>query len=496
MASARRPALVPRPAPPPEPYLVAGLGRAGQAAAGALAQLAGPERVVCWERSITRATRRVARALERRGVRVHLSAELPLGAGPHGPRTLIRSPGISMESQPMREAREAGLEVMDELELGWRLSRAPMIAVTGTNGKSTITALATGLLSAAGRRVRLTGNTDFGEPLCAVAHEPLDWLVCEVSSYQLEGCPSLLPEIAVFTNLTLEHLSRHGTMERYGRAKRRLFIRDDVAAPRAIVDIDDTFGEQLAIDAERWGGAVDRVGFSPKADYRILSAAWDLRQASVRLVTPTGETEVKTRLPGAYNARNVAAAVALADALAVEPAVTAAALAVQPAPPGRFEHIDEGQEFAAIVDFAHTPDGLCQFLQAVRAGLPPGGRVRSVYGAAGRETKHHLRECGRVLSAGSDDLFLTKSGYRGEPPMRPLQGHLEGARAAAGAQLEIVLDRRRAIERALSAARPGDAVVVVGRGAVPTLTPDLRGVPFPFDDRVVVRELLRERRRG
>jgi len=325
-----------------------------------------------------------------------------------------------------------------------------------------------------------------------VAAEPLDWIVCEVSSYQLEACPAVLPDIAVFTNLTLEHLHRHRSMKRYGEAKRRLFVRGEVAVPRAVIDVDDDFGRQLAADVEARGGAVVRVGFSRDADYRVLSAAWDLRRAALHVGTPGGEVELETRLPGAHNARNVAAGLAIADALAVEPAVAARALAEDPGPPGRFQHVDEGQGFAAIVDFAHTPDGVAQFLDAVRAGMSPDGRLRTVYGVAGaRFDKLKMRAVGRALRTGSDELILTTSGYRGDPPVPALAHHAQGARGVAGARLEIVLNRRRAIERALRAAAPGDAVVVLGRGALTEMTPDSRGVPLPFDDREVVREVLR-----
>ena len=480
-----------RPAPPPGPYVVAGLGRAGRAAVGALSRLAGPDAVVAWDRAVTKETRRVQRALEARGVRTHLGHEVPTVAGPLPARTLIRSPGISIRSRPVREAREAGLEVLDELELGWRLSRTSILAVTGTNGKSTVAGLATALLTASGRRARLAGNTDFGDPLSRVAAEPLDWIVCEVSSYQLEGCPSLLPDVAVFTNLTAEHLARHRSMRRYGDAKRRLFVRGETAVPRAIVDVDDPFGRGLATDVEQRGGTVVRVGFSPDADYRILSAVWDLRRAAVRVDTPSGEVALETRLPGAYNARNVAAAVAIADMLEIEPAVAAATFADHPGPPGRFEHVDEGQGFAAIVDFAHTPDGIAQFLDAVRAGMSSDGRLTTVFGTAGRTRRPEMHARGRMARAGSDALILTTSGFRGEPPLWALQGHLRGARTVGGAHVEIVLDRRRAIERALRTAVPGDAVVVVGRGAFTALTADPRGLALPFDDREVVREILR-----
>jgi UDP-N-acetylmuramoyl-L-alanyl-D-glutamate--2,6-diaminopimelate ligase len=482
-------ATVPRPAPPPGPSIVAGLARAGRAAVDALTRLAGPEQVVAWERAVNRDSRRLQRDLAARGVRTYLRADPPVDAEPPA-LTFVRSPGISMESRPIRRARDAGLDIVDELELGWRLSRTPMLAITGTNGKSTVAGLATALLDGAGHRIEMVGNTDFGRPLSAVNGTPLDWAVCEVSSFQLEGCPALLPDLAVFTNLTPEHLARHRTMSRYGKAKRRMFVRGDAAVPRAVIDVDGDFGRALAQDVEARGGAVSRVGFAADADYRILATTWDLRRAVVRAATPRGELELETRLPGRYNAGNVAAALAVADMLEVDREVTAATLAEHPGTPGRFEHVDAGQDFSVIVDFAHTPDGIEQFLGAVRAALRPGARLRTVFGVAGRSTTDKLRASGRAAREGSDHVVFTCSGFRGEPPLVALQGQLQGAREANGADIEIVLDRRRAMARAIAAARPGDAVVIVGRGPYALLTTDPRGIPQSFDDRVVARELL------
>lgn len=491
LAKAEGARLPARPPVPPGPYIVAGLGRAGRSAVDALSRFAGADLVVAWDREATRRTRRLARELEAVGIRTYLGRDPPAFGGRHPARTLVKSPGISSRTRLFREASECGVEVLDELELGWRLSRTPMLAVTGTNGKSTVAGLAAALLTASGRSVQLAGNTDFGPPLSAVAAEPLDWTVCEVSSFQLEGCPALLPDIAVFTNLTHEHLHRHTTMRRYGQAKRRLFVRGETAVPLAVIDVDDPFGRALAKDVERRGGAVVRVGFAPDADYRLMGAAWDLRRGQVSVHTPSGELELTTRLPGFYNARNVAAALAIADVLGVERSIAAPTLATQTGPPGRFEHLDEGQDFDAIVDFAHTPDGVEQFLATVRAGMSPGGRLTTVLGLGGRSTTRKQRDMGRVARALSDDLILTTSGYQGEPPIRALQGILQGARTAAGGRLEVVLDRRRAIEQALRAAVPPDVVVVPGRGAFTEMNVD-RGRPRPFDDREVAREVLRD----
>lgn len=478
-----------RPDIPRGRFLVAGLGRAGQAAAQALRRAVGPELVHAWDADTGASMRRIRSDLEAEGIRTQLSPSLSRREVGWA-RAVVKSPGIPLHAPVIQRALGKGLEVMDELELGWRLSRTPMVAVTGTNGKSTVCGLASAILAAADLRVRLAGNTEFGPCLSSVASEPLDWIVCEVSSFQLEGCVHMLPDVAVFTNLTPEHLGRHRTLRRYGAIKRRMFINHGVAVARAIVDIDSPFGHNLAADIEWRGGAVTRVGFSAQADYRVDSAEWDLRGAEIHLTTPADEVSLSTALPGAYNARNVAAALAIADVIGVERGIAVAAICAYVGPSGRFEHIDEGQPFEVIVDFAHTPDALEQLLRTVRMGMKPAARLTVVFGLGGAPGTS-MQNLGRVARQSSDRLILTTSGFRGSPPVATLASILAGARLATGGEMEVVLDRRRAIERAVLSAEPDDVIVIPGRGALPDMRPDPRGVRIPFDDRAVAREIVR-----
>ena len=483
------PSIATRPEIGSGPFLVAGLGRAGRAAALALSQAVGPELVRAWDADTGASMQRLRRELEARGIRTQLGPRLSrrdVGRA----RVVVKSPGVPFHASVIQRALAKGREVMDELELGWRLSRAPMVAVTGTNGKSTVSGLATAIMSAAGLRVALAGNTEFGPCLSAVGSEPLDWIVCEVSSFQLEGCVHMLPELAVFTNLTPEHLGRHGTLRHYGEIKRRLFINDGAAVPRAVIDVDGRFGRDLAGRIERCGVEVTRVGFSAAADYRVESAAWDLRCSETFMLAPGGRLSLQTSLPGPYNARNVAAALAIADLVGVERRISVPALSAYVGPPGRFEHIDAGQPFDVIVDFAHTPDGLEQLLGAARSAMTPAARLRVVFGLGGPPGTS-MREMGRVTRGLSDHLILTTSGFRGSPPVLGLGSILAGARTATGGQLEVVLDRRRAIHRAVLSATAGDVIVIPGRGSLPSMRADPRGEPIPFDDREVAREILR-----
>lgn len=483
----------PRPALPPPPYLVAGLGRAGQAAIPALAERFGPESVRAWDADTGREMQRLRRKLEHAGVRTYLTPRLTRREVGFA-KTIVKSPGVPFTAQVIERALGHKKLVIDELELGWRLTRAPVLGVTGTNGKSTVCGLAKTVLAAAGWRVALAGNTDFGPPLSAVGGRPndpglLDWIVCEVSSFQLEGCVGFLPDLAVFTNLTREHLGRHGTLERYGRVKRRMFINDGRCVPRAVVDVDTPFGADLAGEIERRGGRVRRVGTSGGAQYRLLSASWDLHRAEAIIDTPAGETAIRSFLPGAYNQRNLAATLAVADELGIARSVSLPALAAYRGTPGRFEHIDEGQPFAVIVDFAHNPDGMEQFLLTVRAGMDPAGQLIVVLGL-GSPPGTNMYRLGRVAAALSGRLVLTTSGFRDNPPIPALARILAGARDVRP-DVDVVLDRRRAFERGIALASAGDVIVIPGRGALTHMRTDPRGRSRPFDDRDVVREVLR-----
>ena len=388
--------------------------------------------------------KRVRRALEAAGVRAHLGSQNGVLDLPPSPRTLVKSPGIPIDAPVLQRARERGVEVIDELELGWRLNATPTIAVTGTNGKTTTSTLAAAVLAKTGLRVSLAGNADTAPPLSAL-EDDLDLIVCEVSSFQLEGCPSLLPEVAVFTNLTHDHLARHGTMRRYGELKRSLFMKDGESVRLAVVDTAEDFGRKLADDLERAGGQVVRVGIGTEADYRIRDARWDLRTAELELSTPSGPLTVETRLPGHHNARNVAAVVALGDLLGVERPVLADVLATHPGARGRFEHLDCGQDHELILDTAGTPAATEQFLTAVRAGMDPGARLHAVLGVLGAPDPAQRQAIGRAARMLCDRLVLTAGSFRANPPLRTLECLVHGASRVRGAELAIVPNRAEAI---------------------------------------------------
>jgi UDP-N-acetylmuramoyl-L-alanyl-D-glutamate--2,6-diaminopimelate ligase len=478
-----------RPSLPGGPYLVAGLGRAGSAAAEALLAQAPGERLLAWDQASTSRLRGVASRLRRHGVEVQLGSNGLAQLAAAGPRaTVIKSPGMDLDAPILLGARAMGQRVIDELELGWRLSKGPIVGVTGTNGKSTTCKLIAAILRAAGHSAGLVGNTEFGPPLSAAA--VLNWTVCEVSSFQLETSPSFLPEIAVFTNLTPEHLTRHLTMESYGEVKRRMFVRHERAAPCAVLNLDDPLGRRLAGEMAGAGGRVLGYGFAQDADVHIKRAAWDMRLSSLTLDTPAGSFECVTRLPGLHNARNAAAAVAVGLLLDVPAAAIRRALETEGAPAGRWELMAGSQPFDVLVDYAHTPDGIRQLLQTVRSAIEGRGDalVRTVFGAVGLRDVEKAKQSGRLAGALSDQLILTT----GSAPREARIPRLQELRRAAlkEGRVEVILERPAAIRHAIASARPGDVVAILGLGALGRQVVDAAGTALANDDRQVVRDVL------
>ncbi|HEV7460708.1 MAG TPA: Mur ligase family protein, partial [Solirubrobacteraceae bacterium] len=367
----------------------------------------------------------------------------------------------------------------------------PVVAVTGTNGKSTVAALIHAVLQRTGTRSALVGNTRYGPPLSAAPN----WasaLVCEVSSYQLEACPTFVPAVAVFTNLSRDHLHRHGSMARYGDCKRGVFRRGARGVPLAVINADDPFGRRLAHEVRSAGGRCVLYGRHPSADYRIRSCTWTLTDSHIEIATPRGDLALRPSLPGAHNASNVAAALALAGSLGAGDDDAKAGLEEAQAPPGRFESVVAGHPFDVVVDYAHTPDGFRQTLATARRILDDRGhgRLRVVAGTVGGHDPAEQRQSGRILCSNADDLVLTSSNLRGERPLPIVQDMLRGARSVDGATVRVVLDRRAAIGEAVTDARAGDLVLVLGRGALTRQMLDRSGIWHDFDDRAVVRALL------
>jgi UDP-N-acetylmuramoyl-L-alanyl-D-glutamate--2,6-diaminopimelate ligase len=252
--------------------------------------------------------------------------------------------------------------------------------------------------------------------------------------------------VLVFTNLTQDHLDFHGTMERYFDAKRTLFGQAD----RAVINVGDEWGRRLAAELP-----------------------------SARTFTPDDSLDgIEPKLRGRFNRANVLGAVWAARELGVDEASIRAGVEALEGVPGRFESVEAGQPFAVIVDYAHTPDSLENVLRAARE---LGTRLTVVFGAGGDRDRDKRPLMGRVAGTLADRAIVTTDNPRSEDPAAIAAEVSEGT-------LEVVLDRREAIQRALADARPGDVVVIAGKGADTEM--ELDGRTVPFDDRIVAREAL------
>lgn len=474
---------------PQPPVLVAGLGRAGEAALELLTRTFGAHAIFAWDAKQSGDVRIRAMHWRARGVRALLGGDGTDAIRAVGTAaTIVKSPGIDMDVPLLRMAAEQGVEVIDELELGWRACAAPVVAVTGTNGKSTTCALVASVLARTGHSVQRVGNTEFGPPLSAAAGATR--FVCEVSSFQLEAAPTFLPEVAIFTNLSLEHLPRHRTMKAYGDTKQLMFVRNGRTAGLTIVSVDDLRGRQILAEVRGLGGRAICYGFAPNADVRILKACWTMREAETVIGVHGDAVTLRSSLPGRHNALNIAAAFAYGYAVGLDRKTVIAGIASASAPAGRWELIGASPPFDVVVDYAHTPDGIAQFLNAARSVTSERKTaLRTVFGAVGLPDPPKARGCAEVLASLSDHLILTT----GSAPRSARIPRLQELRDAAGptARVEIILDRRQAVRHAVSSARPGDVVAILGLGALNRLILDSAGTVCPYDDRDAAREALR-----
>jgi UDP-N-acetylmuramoyl-L-alanyl-D-glutamate--2,6-diaminopimelate ligase len=372
-----------------------------------------------------------------------------------------------------------------------------VVGVTGTNGKTTTAFLVREILEAAGTRCGLLGTVKQvvggdEEEVERTTPEAIDLqatfrrmveggdeaCVMEVSSHALalHRCDAIHFDVALFTNLTQDHLDFHGGMEEYFLSKRRLF---EMGPETAIVNVDDPYGRRLAEEVECLTFSAEGA----EADYTARNVRFDAAGATF---TVGEEMQARTALPGHFNVANALGALAAAVALGVGPDAAASGLAQAPPPPGRFEPVDEGQGFAVVVDYAHTPDSLENVLRAARRLTS--GRLIAVFGAGGDRDRDKRPKMGRAGAEYSDLAVVTSDNPRSEDPDAIVAEVVAGI--GEGAELEVEPDRRAAIALALRRARPGDAVVIAGKGHEQGQEFE-GGRKVPFDDREVAREELR-----
>lgn len=389
--------------------------------------------------------------------------------------------------------------------------RMKVVGVTGTNGKTTTTYLIDAILRSGRQKTGLVGgieyrigeesapaarttpeSIDLQQMLAGMAQAGVEAATLEVSSHGIDLYRLAFVDfdVAVFTNLTREHLDLHGEMESYYISKRRLFteaLEDSESEsgvrrrPLAVVNLDDAYGRRLAGEL----GEALGFGLSAGADITAENVKMHGWETSFDLVTPSGAAPVTLNLPGYHNLSNALAAAAAAHALGLDPQVSARGLLSVAGVPGRFELLDVKAPFKVVIDYAHNEDGLARSLST--AAELTDHKVIVVFGCPGERDREKRPEMGRIAGSSSDLAILTTDDCYGEPPEQILDEAEPGLLASGGRYLRIP-DRREAIEAALQAAGPGDTVLIAGKGH------ETRQImsegPLPFSDSLVVREIM------
>ncbi len=426
-----------------------------------------------------------------------LVTERPLGLGV--PELIVPSVRAAMAPMASRFYGEPSHELA-------------VVGVTGTNGKTTSAYLIRALLESCGRQCGLLGTVksviggedraverttpeaidlqadlramlDGGDVACAI----------EVSSHALElgRADATSFAAALFTNLTQDHLDFHPTMEDYFLAKRRLFLPPAGPAPGvSVVNTGDPYGRRLAEEL----GEVLSFAVDGPAEYSASELECSFEGCRLRLRTPAGEHRLQLPMPGRFNVANALGALAVAHALGCPLEQLLEALERGVRVPGRFEPVDEGQDFAVIVDYAHTPDSLENVLCAAADLLDGDARLICVFGAGGDRDRGKRPLMGRAAAELADVVVVTSDNPRSEDPEAIITEIFTGIDDAGsrrnGYTANAVTDRREAIALALSDAREGDIVVIAGKGHEQGQE-FANGHKLPFDDVTVAGEALR-----
>jgi len=387
------------------------------------------------------------------------------------------------------------------------------VGITGTNGKTTTSYLVEALLRARGLPTGIVGTIQYtvrgaARPASQTTPEAIELqallaemvaagvrgVSMEVSSHALElhRVDGVAFDIALFTNLTQDHLDLHGTMERYRAAKARLFGLLEAGGkpdPAAVLNVDDPVGAA-------WASAlrcrVLTFGLGPGARIRAAHYASTLEGITLEAETPAGPIALRSRLIGEHNVMNLLGAVGVGVALGLGPEAIARALATVEAVPGRFERVDAGQGFLVVVDYAHTPDALRRVLETARPLTP--GRLGVVFGCGGDRDRGKRPIMGAIAAELGDRVWITSDNPRSEPPEAIIEEIARGIVTPPREGYTRVPDRYDAIRDALGWAAPGDTVVIAGKGhETYQLVADRT---LPFDDRAVAREILARRATG
>ena len=404
---------------------------------------------------------------------------------------------------PVIEVRDVRLAIALAAEaLHAHPSRAVrVVGITGTNGKTTTSYLAAHAINAAGGRAGRLGTLGFAfeddvvdsslttpeadevsRYIARVRDHGGTHLVMEATSHALCQCrvEALTFAVAVFTNLTQDHLDFHGSMDAYAAAKLRLFT--DFDPPQSVVNVDDPFGARIAREAH---GRVLRVS-KGRGDVFPLEHSLDARGIRGIIQLPSGSVALESRLVGEHNLDNLLAALACVEALGLDVARAARGMQDAPAVPGRLERCDApDDDIVVLVDYAHTPDALERVLSTARRLTA--GEVVCVFGCGGDRDPFKRPKMGDAVGRLASRAIVTNDNPRSEDPRAIADAILPGL-APHGIPFELELDRALAIERAVTRAKPGDVVLIAGKGHEPYQL--IGRERRDFDDRAEARRAL------
>jgi len=434
-----------------------------------------------------------------------------------GAAAIVGQESVETESLPfvkVADSRKA-LGLIGSRFHGDPSARLTMIGVTGTNGKTTTTYLCKALLEGMGHRVGLIGTVAYqiGSETIPASHTTpgalelqrllakmtdshMDSVVMEVSSHALAmdriaGCEY---DVAVFTNLTQDHLDYHRTMEEYFQAKLRLFTQlgqGKKTGQRAIVNMDDPRGAYVraACRVPVWG-----FGVKGRADLQAENVRLSMNGSTFSAATPAGVFTVESRLVGEHNVYNLLGAIGVALHAGATCEQVREAVASLGNVPGRFERVSAGQDFTVVVDYAHTEDALVRLLTAAQALKTH--RIITVFGCGGDRDRGKRPRMGRAAVEYSDVVVLTSDNPRTEDPMAILRevetGVREALQARPNVEYRLIADRREAIGAAVRLAQTGDIVLIAGKGHEDYQILGTKKVHF--DDREVAREAIQQLR--
>ena len=449
--------------------------------------------------------------------RHHVRAALAAGAAV----CLVEAEGVAAHGfdQPGDHERIAALsglkaatgEIAD-LCLAQPSAVLDVVATTGTNGKTSTAWWTAQALTRVGRRCGVIGTLGVGEPghvestglttpdpvtlhQAFRAFVDLGFSACALEASSIGIVEQRLNaariDVALFTNLTRDHLDYHGSMAEYGAAKRRLFAWPGLRA--AVINIDDEFGAQLAQDLQGSGLDVWTVSLRGPARLQALALHYEPRGLAFTLQEGAVSAAVHSTLVGDFNASNLLVVLGAMRALRV-PLADAAAAAAQLTPvPGRLQRVggetgsETGSAVEVVVDYAHTPDALAQVLRALRPlAAARGGRLWCVFGCGGNRDASKRPLMGAIAAAGADEVVVTSDNPRDEVPSAILAQILAGV--ATPEPVAVIEDRRAAIRHAVLGAMPGDVVLLAGKGHEDHQ--EVAGVKRPFSDLLEARAAL------